>query len=161
MLKSTSPPAKGGPRSPEHSAADRPAASSEVVRNRMARQGRRDTKAELALRRVVWRSGLRYRVDVAPLPGRRRADMVFTRARVAVYVDGCFWHCCPVHGTIPKTNTDWWVAKLGGNVARDRDTDRRLEEAGWLVIRVWEHEGTTAAAARVIRAVGTDLRRSG
>ena len=96
----------------------------------MERQVRRDTKPELALRGAVWRLGLRYRVDVAPIPGRRRADLVFTRAKVAVYVDGCFWHSCPSACTVPKANRDWWVAKLQANVARDRDTDARLAAQG-------------------------------
>jgi DNA mismatch endonuclease, patch repair protein len=119
----------------------------------MERQARRDTKPELALRRAVWRLGLRYRVDVAPLPGRRRADLVFTRARVAVYVDGCFWHSCPTHATIPKANRDWWITKLAANVQRDRDTDQRLAKAGWTVIRVWEHEDVAVAAGRILEIV--------
>lgn len=120
----------------------------------MQRQTRRDTAPELALRRAVWRRGLRYRVDVAPLKGtRRRADMVFRSARVAVYVDGCFWHRCPEHATSPRANSEWWAAKLATNVRRDRDTDARLAEAGWLVIRVWEHENMIEAAARIEEAV--------
>lgn len=120
----------------------------------MQRQTRRDTAPELALRRAVWRRGLRYRVDVAPLKGtRRRADMVFRSARVAVYVDGCFWHRCPEHATSPKANSEWWAEKLATNVRRDRDTDQRLAEAGWLVIRIWEHEDVTEAAARIEEAV--------
>ena len=127
----------------------------------MERQSRRDTKPELALRRAVWRLGLRYRVDIAPIPGRRRADLVFTRAKVAVYVDGCFWHSCPIHATTPKANREWWVAKLDTNVRRDRDTDRRLAEAGWTVIRVWEHEAVDAASERialVVRAAPTSAK---
>ena len=119
----------------------------------MERQARRDTGAELAVRRAVWRLGLRYRVDVAPIRGRGRADVVFTRAKVAVYVDGCFWHRCPLHATTPKSNREWWVAKLDANVARDRDTDARLGEAGWAVVRVWEHEDPGQAARRVSAAV--------
>ena len=119
----------------------------------MEKQVRRDTKPELELRRAVWRLGLRYRVDIAPIPGRRRADLVFTRARVAVYVDGCFWHSCPAHATIPKANREWWVAKLETNVRRDRDTDTRLSEAGWNVVRVWEHEPVEAAAERIALVV--------
>ncbi len=93
---------------------------------------------------------MRYRVDVAPLPGlRRRADVVFTRARLAVFVDGCFWHRCPQHGTSPRNNADWWRDKLDRNVQRDRDTDRALHEAGWQVLRVWEHEPTAIAADKV------------
>lgn len=119
----------------------------------MERQVRRDTKPELELRRAVWRLGLRYRVDIAPIPGRRRADLVFTRAKVAVYLDGCFWHSCPNHATIPKANREWWVEKLGTNVRRDRDTDQRLAEAGWTVVRVWEHEAPDVAAARIALVV--------
>ncbi|MFC7958609.1 very short patch repair endonuclease [Rhodococcoides kroppenstedtii] len=121
---------------------------------RLSKQRRRDTKPELALRRLLHAAGLRYRVDRAPLPGlRRRADVVFTRARVAVYVDGCFWHSCPVHATHPRNNAQWWADKLAANVARDRDTDRRLEEAGWTVVRIWEHEDPAVAAEKVLRAV--------
>lgn len=120
----------------------------------MERQGRRDTKPELAVRRAVWRRGLRYRVDVPPLRGtRRRADMVFTRVRVAVFIDGCFWHGCPEHATAPKANAEWWAEKLSANVRRDRDTDARLGEAGWLVVRIWEHEDAEEAAERVERVV--------
>lgn len=120
----------------------------------MQRQARRDTAAELAVRREVWRRGLRYCVDVAPIAGfRRRADLVFTKARVAVYVDGCFWHRCPVHATSPKANSEWWREKLDANVRRDRDTDRRLTEAGWRVLRIWEHEDPIAAADRIEAAV--------
>lgn len=127
----------------------------------MERQARRDTKPELELRRTVWRLGLRYRVDFAPIPGRRRADLVFTRAKVAVYLDGCFWHSCPNHATIPKANREWWVEKLEANVRRDRDTDQRLAEAGWTVVRVWEHEAPDVAAARIeliVRAVPRSTR---
>lgn len=124
--------------------------SSPGARARMSRQRVRDTAPELALRRALHAEGLRYRVDVAPLPGlRRRADLVFTRARVAVFVDGCFWHCCPEHGTLPQSNAQWWRAKLERNAERDRDTDRVLNEAGWLVLRFWEHEPADLAAARV------------
>lgn len=120
----------------------------------MENQARRDTKPELAVRSAVWRRGLRYRVDFAPLPKmRRRADMVFTRAKVAVYIDGCFWHSCPEHATTPKANRDWWIEKLAANVRRDRDTDERLEVAGWTVVRIWEHEGPERAADRIQAAV--------
>jgi DNA mismatch endonuclease (patch repair protein) len=116
----------------------------------MQRQARRDTAAELAIRHEVWRRGLRYRVDVAPIPGlRRRADLIFTRAKVAVYVDGCFWHRCPIHATSPKANRDWWAEKLDANVRRDRDTDRRLLDGGWSVVRIWEHEDPIEAADRI------------
>lgn len=126
----------------------------------MQRQGRRDTGPEVALRREVWRRGLRYRVDTTPIPGRRRADLVFTRARVAVFVDGCFWHRCALHGTTPKANREWWLAKLDANAARDRATDRELAAAGWTVVRVWEHEEPVAAASRVQAAL-RDRERDG
>ena len=120
----------------------------------MQRQARRDTRPEVSLRRQLWRRGLRYRVEVSPLPElRRRADIVFTRRRVVVYVDGCFWHSCPEHATEPKANQAWWVAKLAANVERDRDTDERLDAAGWQVVRVWEHEDPQEAADRVESAV--------
>jgi DNA mismatch endonuclease (patch repair protein) len=120
----------------------------------MERQARRDTKPELAIRRAVWRLGLRYRVDTRPLPAvRRRADMVFSRAKVAVFVDGCFWHRCPEHATVPKANREWWVNKLEANVRRDRDTDQQLTLAGWKFIRVWEHEDPLVAAENVAACV--------
>lgn len=119
----------------------------------MQRQARRDTRPELALRRELWRRGLRYRVDVAPIVGlRSRADVVFGSARVAVYVDGCFWHSCPDHATVPTANREWWVAKLEANVRRDRDSDDRLRSAGWQVVRIWEHEAV-ADAANLVEAV--------
>lgn len=129
---------------------------SREVRSRMMSQVRtRDTAPELALRRLLHARGLRYRVD-APLPlagVRRRADVLFTRARVAVMVDSCFWHACPAHGMMPRSNTQWWRDKLQRNVERDRDTDARLAAAGWTVLRVWEHEELENAAGRVTAAV--------
>lgn len=116
----------------------------------------RDTAPELAVRSAAHRLGLRYRVDVAPLPGsRRRADMIFRRPRVAVYVDGCFWHGCPQHYQAPQRNADYWKAKVEGNRRRDRETDRQLTEAGWTVVRVWEHEDAIDAALRILRVAKT------
>jgi len=116
----------------------------------MSRLGRRDTTPELAIRSELHRRGLRFRVDRAPVPGlRSRADIVFGPARVAVYVDGCFWHSCPQHATRPKANAEWWERKLTRNQERDRATDRALAESGWQVIRIWEHENPIAAADRV------------
>lgn len=131
----------------------RPPASSPDALARMVRQRRRDTRPEMAIRRLVHARGLRYRVD-APLPGtRRRADLLFRAARVAVFVDGCFWHGCPEHGTQPKSNAAWWAEKIGNNIERDRDTDRRLAADGWAVLRIWEHEAPDLAAARIAEVV--------
>jgi len=131
----------------------RPRASSNDALLRMVRQRRRDTGPEMAIRRLLHARGLRYRVD-AKLPGmRRRADLIFSSARVAVFIDGCFWHGCPDHGTRPKANAAWWTEKIETNVKRDRDTDRCLAADGWIVVRVWEHEVPEAAAARVAEVV--------
>jgi DNA mismatch endonuclease (patch repair protein) len=115
----------------------------------MKRVRRRDTRPELLLRRELHHLGLRYRVDTSPLGGRRRADVVFTKQRVAVFVDGCFWHVCPVHGTTPKSNSEFWEAKLTANQRRDRATDTELIAAGWRVVRVWEHADMALEAAKV------------
>lgn len=116
----------------------------------MSRLGRRDTTPELLLRSELHRRGLRFRVQRSlEFDRRRRADLVFVSALVVVFVDGCFWHSCPEHATMPKANREFWELKLRRNVERDRDTDRRLGEAGWTVIRIWEHEPVAAAADRV------------
>jgi DNA mismatch endonuclease (patch repair protein) len=129
-------------------------ASSSGARSRMQSQRARDTAPELKIRRLLYSAGLRYRVDRAPVAGlRRRADILFGRARVAVFIDGCFWHSCPEHGTKPKVNSARWEAKLLRNLERDRDTDQRIQRAGWMVVRVWEHEEPAAAAARIIATV--------
>jgi len=116
----------------------------------MQATGRKDTAPELALRRELHRRGQRYRVEVAlaalPL---RRMDVVFPTARLVVLVDGCFWHGCPQHGTTARSSAGYWTDKIAQNRARDRDTDMRLAEAGWTVLRVWEHEDPAAAADRV------------
>jgi len=115
---------------------------------------KRDTRPELALRSELHRRGLRYRVDQKPLERLRcKADIVFRRQKVAVFVDGCFWHGCPDHGTSPKTNAAYWRAKIGRNMERDRLNDAALGEAGWAVVRVWEHEMPASAAERIARAL--------
>jgi DNA mismatch endonuclease (patch repair protein) len=120
----------------------------------MQTTARRDTPAELRLRSELHRAGLRYRVDRRVLTGtRRRADIVFTAARVAVFVDGCFWHGCPDHGSWPKRNAVWWKEKIESNRRRDADTDARLEAEGWVSVRVWEHEDAGTAAARIVGLV--------
>jgi DNA mismatch endonuclease (patch repair protein) len=109
-----------------------------------------DTRPELALRSELHRRGYRFRKVAAPVHGLRcRADVVFVRARVAVFIDGCFWHRCPEHGTSPRTNSDYWSAKLDLNVARDRRNDDALSACGWTVVRVWEHENIVEAADRI------------
>ena len=129
---------------------DVPVPQSEAVRARLQRQRIRDTAPELALRRELHRRGLRYRVDVPLLgPRRGRADILFTRTRLAVMVDGCFWHRCPEHGLAPRGNAEWWRQKLDRNVARDRQTDAAVSALGWTVLRVWEHESPSAAADRI------------
>lgn len=140
---------------------DKPPASSPAARIRMSRQVTRDTKPELMLRRELHRRGLRYRVNRRPIAQiRRTADLVFTKAKVAVFVDGCFWHRCPVHGAIPKTNTQWWTAKFESNIQRDRDTDQILESNGWTVIRVWEHADVREAADQIEESVRLDRPRN-
>ena len=125
----------------------------------MSKLGRRDTLPELAIRSELHRRGLRFRVDRAPLSGlRSRADIVFGSARVAIYVDGCFWHSCPEHGTRPKSNAEWWEQKLKRNQERDAEIDRTLRENGWEVVRVWEHEDPVEAADRVEGTVRSQLR---
>jgi DNA mismatch endonuclease (patch repair protein) len=115
----------------------------------------RDTAPEMALRRELWGRGLRYRVHYAPVSGiRRSADIVFTKAHVAVFVDGCFWHHCPRHGSEPKANGTWWEQKFTRTVERDRETDQLLRAAGWKVIRVWEHEVPDRAVRKVIGVLG-------
>ncbi|PPK70468.1 very short patch repair endonuclease [Actinokineospora auranticolor] len=128
--------------------------TTEATSKRMSRQRARDTGTEIALRRALHALGLRYRVHRRPVTGvRREADVVFTRAKVAVFVDGCFWHGCPDHATWPKRNADFWRTKIETNRRRDQDTDTRLDDAGWLAVRVWEHEDPAAAALRVHEAV--------
>lgn len=131
-----------------------PSASSEAARATMRANRGRDTGPELAVRRALHRMGLRYRVD-HPLPfdRRRRADIAFTRARVAVFIDGCFWHGCPDHGTTPRTNTQFWSEKIARNRRRDHDTTVRLEAEGWVVLRFWEHEEQMSVAFAISRMV--------
>jgi DNA mismatch endonuclease (patch repair protein) len=114
------------------------------------RGNRADSSVERALRSGLHQRGLRFRKHLAPLRGVRcRPDVVFTRARVAVFVDGCFWHQCSAHFRPSTHNAEWWSAKLRRNVERDREHDRALIDAGWIVVRVWEHENVEAAADRV------------
>src|SRR5436309_4138806 len=118
-----------------------PAASSPEALRRMRAARRRDTRSELSLRSHLHGLGLRFRVDRKAIDGvASRADILFVSAKVAVFVDGCFWHSCPIHGTLPKANAKWWAAKLKSNRRRDANATLRLREAGWRAERVWEHE---------------------
>jgi DNA mismatch endonuclease (patch repair protein) len=117
----------------------------------------RDTLPELSVRRLIHESGLRYRVAARPIPElRRTADILFTRARVAVFIDGCFWHRCPDHYVEPKSNIDYWRPKIARNAERDVETTKQLEEAGWIVLRYWSHEQPGLVAESIeerVRAV--------
>lgn len=125
-------------------------ASSPETSRRMAKVKQKGTGAEIALRQELFRSGLRYRVnfEVSKKP-RRVADIVFTRLKIAVFVDGCFWHGCPTHATWPKNNADFWRQKIEANRARDIDSNLRLQASGWTVLRFWEHESPLEAARTV------------
>ena len=129
-------------------------ASSRGTRKSMQANKGKNTKPELRLRSLLHREGLRFRVSIRPLPSlRRTADIVFTKAKVAVFVDGCYWHGCADHRTIPATNRDFWTQKIEGNKARDAETVRLLEQAGWKVLRFWEHVPAEEAARQTIEAV--------
>lgn len=133
-------------------------ASSPQVSAQMSRHPRKDTKPEVALRQVLFARGLRYRVHL-PVPGlrRRTIDVAFPAAKVAVFVDGCFWHGCPDHGTIPASNREWWRRKIQGNRQRDEETSDCLVSSGWEVLRFWCHEDVAVMAATV--AANVDARR--
>lgn len=129
-------------------------ATTSAVRKSMRANRSRDTKPELALRRALHALGLRYRVSARPFPDTPfRADIVFTRRRVVVFVDGCYWHGCPEHHRAPQTNAEYWAAKVARNIQRDGETDQRLAQSGWLALRVWEHEDPDRAAQRIALAV--------
>ncbi|WP_242334573.1 very short patch repair endonuclease [Anaeromyxobacter sp. SG66] len=131
-----------------------PLPGSADVTRRMSATRRRDTTPELALRSAVHLLGLRFAVDARPVETyRRRADLVFRGARVAVFMDGCFWHGCPKHCSWPKANAEWWRAKIERNKRRDHETAERLRDEGWVVVRFWEHEPVARCAARVAAVV--------
>lgn len=120
----------------------------------MQRQARADTAPEQLLRRELYALGLRYRLHARPVPSlRRRVDIVFRKGKVAVEVRGCFWHACPQHGVVPKSNVAWWREKLRRNRERDVVTASALRQAGWLLIVVWEHQDPAAAASGILSAV--------
>lgn len=133
--------------------------ASATVRAQMQSQRERDTRIERQLRSELHRLGLRFRLHRRVLPGsRREADIVFPGPRVAVFVDGCFWHGCPDHATWPQNNATFWKAKIESNARRDKETSGLLEELGWAVRRVWGHESASVAARRIARVVRTRSR---
>lgn len=141
-----------------HKLPEPPPASTTAVRAVMMSNRRRDTRPERALRAALSQLGLRYRIDYKVGEGRSapRPDIAFTRARVAVFADGCFWHNCPQHGVRPRSNAGYWEAKLERNRVRDEANAIALAVRGWQVIRVWEHEEPQAAAARIAEAVAAN-----
>ncbi|MFZ0190313.1 MAG: very short patch repair endonuclease [Streptosporangiaceae bacterium] len=129
-------------------------ASSPRSRNVMRGNRSRDTRPELAVRSAVHRRGLRYRVSIRPVPEvRRTADLVFATARVAVFVDGCYWHGCPEHYVPSLSNQEYWTQKISGNRARDADTNAKLLARDWMPLRVWAHEDPDDAADRILKIV--------
>lgn len=129
--------------------ADVPVPRDANVSRQMSRMPRRDSTPELRLRSELHRRGLRFRTNVRGLPG--TPDIALTRARIAVFCDGCFWHACPEHGALPKNNEEWWTAKLALNRARDVRKDRELIALGWLPLHVWEHEDAKSSAIMIER----------
>jgi DNA mismatch endonuclease, patch repair protein len=129
-------------------------ASSARVSAQMSRQPRKDTQPEVFLRRLLFTRGFRYRVHLR-VPGlpRRSVDIAFPGVKVAVFVDGCFWHGCPEHGTVPRSNCEWWRKKLDGNRSRDDETADHLSALGWRVLRFWSHEDITVMADTVAACV--------
>lgn len=120
----------------------------------MQRQGQRDTRLELEVRRRLHATGARYRVDArleADLTV--RADLAWKGRRLAVFLDGCFWHGCPQHATTPRANREWWVDKIAANVRRDRRSDELLRQRGWQVLRFWEHDAPDAVVAEILAAL--------
>lgn len=126
-------------------------ASSPAISRQMGRQRVSDTKIELSVRKVLHSAGLRYRKHF-PVPGlpRRSIDIAFPGKRLAIFLDGCFWHGCETHKKIPKANGDWWHAKIQGNRQRDRETTGMLIARGWTVMRFWEHDAPGDVAEAVI-----------
>lgn len=117
----------------------------------MARTSGFNNPRERAIRSALHKMGFRFRIHYRAIVGTRRTiDIAFTRYRLAVFCDGCFWHGCPQHATQPKTNAEWWKEKIAANTARDHDTNTRLTGSGWSVLRIWEHEPIERAVAAIV-----------
>lgn len=149
-----------------HARTPKPAASSAQVSAQMSRHPRKDTAPEMALRRLLFARGLRYRVQLrVPGMARRTIDIAFPGQKVAVFLDGCFWHGCPDHGMLPRSHREWWRDKLDGNRRRDAETDAHLAGLGWDVLRFWCHEDASVVAdtvsARLARPPGGATPRRG
>src|SRR5258708_5868628 len=128
----------------------RPGPSSEAALRRMKAAKPRDTAPEKAIRLALHRLGLHYRIDAKPVKElNRRADILFRSLKVAIFIDGCFWHGCPLHGTQPKANAEFWRAKISRNQERDAHNTEYLEKAGWKVVRVWEHENPEKISTKI------------
>jgi DNA mismatch endonuclease (patch repair protein) len=112
----------------------------------------RNTKPEVTLRRALWSIGLRFRVHYC----REKIDIAFPSEKLAIFVDGCFWHCCPIHSHLPKSNRGYWLPKLRRNIERDKAKEDRLELQGWRIMRFWEHElvEPDKVAEKVLNAIG-------
>lgn len=135
-------------------------ATNQAVRNSMQGNKSRDTKPEMVVRRHLHAAGLRYRVHARPIKDwNRRADIVFPKAKIAVFVNGCFWHGCPKHYVTPKTNKNYWTPKIQRNIERDQETFKRLKSEGWLVFPIWEHENLEMKAEKIAARVRNLLAR--
>jgi len=135
---------------------ERPAAITYIVSKAMRSMPEHSTGPEMIVRRLLFANGLRYRVQYpVPSASRRTIDIAFPGKKVAIFIDGCFWHGCTVHRNIPAHNHDWWKNKIEQNRSRDRDTDKKLCDAGWIILRYWEHDSAERIASEVLVAIGT------
>jgi DNA mismatch endonuclease (patch repair protein) len=131
-----------------------PKASSFAAKRRMEAAKPKDTLPEIKLRTALEEIGIHFEVDVKPIENlQRRADILVREDKIAVFVDGCFWHGCPIHGTQAKANAEFWADKIKRNKERDADTNRRLEADGWTVIRIWEHDDYIEAAKKIAQMI--------
>lgn len=137
----------GSEEAPSSRAGKKPEPLNAHVRSQMKKMPRSGSGIELAVRSELHRRGIRFRVNLRSLPG--SPDIVLTRAKVAVFIDGCFWHACPIHGSQPTNNADWWDAKLKRNRERDSEKDSSLRELGWLPLHYWEHDDPEEVAAEI------------
>ena|SRR5258706_2087148 len=142
------------PKEDQEKKTSRPSPSSEAALRRMKAAKPRDTAPEIAIRSALHRLGLRYSINAKPIKElNRSADILFRSLKVAIFIDGCFWHGCPIHGTQAKANSEFWRAKIERNQERDAETTKYLKKSGWKVIRVWEHENPEKASAKIQKTV--------